>query len=313
MTASNKNNAVTIDENKGLARQYPTERVSYIAEPRTQYAKQLQVQHATESLAVEAAIALVINGIHYAVLMASPSDLEYLALGFLYSEGLIQHSSELLDWKITHLTPDSNLTAFIDQRFDESVTLQILEQQLQDYDAYIVELTLSQRRHQQIQFQRRQLSGRTGCGMCGMTGLSQALPDLSAYQRDSSTYSKPSLDTLLEIREQIVNAQQTHQLTGAVHAAATLYKGQLKLFEDVGRHNSLDKLIGWQLRHKLQLDLVVMTSRLSIELVQKAIRCRLPWLVGISAPTSTAVKVAQRYGLGLAGFLRENRVTFYTD
>ncbi|WP_296205224.1 formate dehydrogenase accessory sulfurtransferase FdhD [Psychrobacter sp. UBA3962] len=313
MTASNKNNAVTIDENKGLARQHPTERVSYIAEPRTQYAKQLQVQHATESLAVEAAIALVINGIHYAVLMASPSDLEYLALGFLYSEGLIQHSGELLDWKITHLTPESNLTVFIDQRFDKSSTLQMLEHQLQDYEAYIVELTLSQRRHQQIQFQRRQLSGRTGCGMCGMTGLSQALPDLSAYHREGATCSKPSLDTLLEIREQIFNAQQTHQLTGAVHAAATLYKGQLKLFEDVGRHNALDKLIGWQLRHKLQLDLVVMTSRLSIELVQKAIRCRLPWLVGISAPTSTAVKVGQRYGLGLAGFLRENRVTFYTD
>ena len=313
MTGNNINNAVTIDENKSLARQHPTERVSYIVEPSTQPSKQLQVQHATESLAVEAAIALVINGIHYAVLMASPSDLEYLALGFLYSEGLIQHSGELLDWKITHLTPESNLTVFIDQRFDELATLQMLEQQLQDYEAYIVELTLSQRRHQQIQFQRRQLSGRTGCGMCGMTGLSQALPDLSTYQRDSSTCSKPSLDTLLEIREQIVSAQQTHQLTGAVHAAATLYKGQLKLFEDVGRHNALDKLIGWQLSHKLQLDLVVMTSRLSIELIQKAIRCRLPWLVGISAPTSTAVKVAQRYGLGLAGFLRENRVTFYTD
>ncbi|SUD91693.1 formate dehydrogenase accessory sulfurtransferase FdhD [Psychrobacter phenylpyruvicus] len=313
MTGNNTNNADTSNENKSLARQYPTERASYIADPSTQDAKQLQVHHATESLAVEAAIALVINGIHYAVLMASPSDLKYLALGFLYSEGLIQHSGELLDWKITQLTPESNLTAFIDQRFDQSRTLQVLEQQLQDYEAYIVDLTLSQRRHQQIQFQRRQLSGRTGCGMCGMTGLSQALPDLSAYRRDGPTCRKPQLDTLLDIRNQIANAQQTHQLTGAVHAAATLYRGQLKLFEDVGRHNALDKLIGWQLRHKLQLELVVMTSRLSIELVQKAIRCRLPWLVGISAPTSTAVKVAQRYGLGLAGFLRENRVTFYTN
>ena len=313
MTGNNTNNTDTSTENKSLARQHPTERASYIVEPSAQALKQLQVNHTSESLAVEAAIALVINGIHYAVLMASPSDLEYLALGFLYSEGLIQHSGELLDWKITKLTPESNLTAFMDQRFDESATLQILEQQLQDYEAYIVELTLNQRRHQQIQFQRRQLSGRTGCGMCGMTGLSQALPDLSAYRRDGSTSSKPQLDTLLEIRKQIASAQQTHQLTGTVHAAATLYKGQLKLFEDVGRHNALDKLIGWQLRHKLELDLVVMTSRLSIELVQKAIRCRLPWLVGMSAPTSTAVKVAQRYGLGLAGFLRENRVTFYTD
>ena len=313
MTGNNTNNTDTSTENKSLARQHPTERASYIVEPSAQALKQLQVNHTSESLAVEAAIALVINGIHYAVLMASPSDLEYLALGFLYSEGLIQHSGELLDWKITKLTPESNLTAFMDQRFDESATLQILEQQLHDYEAYIVELTLNQRRHQQIQFQRRQLSGRTGCGMCGMAGLSQALPNLSAYRCDGSTSSKPQLDILLEIREQIANVQQTHQLTGAVHAAATLYKGQLKLFEDVGRHNALDKLIGWQLRHKLELDLVVMTSRLSIELVQKAIRCRLPWLVGMSAPTSTAVKVAQRYGLGLAGFLRENRVTFYTD
>lgn len=313
MTGNNTNNTDTSTENKSLARQHPTERASYIVGHSAQALKQLQVNHTSESLAVEAAIALVINGIHYAVLMASPSDLEYLALGFLYSEGLIQHSGELLDWKITKLTPESNLTAFMDQRFDESATLQILEQQLQDYEAYIVELTLNQRRHQQIQFQRRQLSGRTGCGMCGMTGLSQALPDLSAYCRDGSISSKPQLDTLLEIREQIASAQQIHQLTGTVHAAATLYKGQLKLFEDVGRHNALDKLIGWQLRHKLELDLVVMTSRLSIELVQKAIRCRLPWLVGMSAPTSTAVKVAQRYGLGLAGFLRENRVTFYTD
>ena len=313
MTGNNTNNTDASTENKSLTRQHPTERASYIVEPSAQALKQLQVNHTSESLAVEAAIALVINGIHYAVLMASPSDLEYLALGFLYSEGLIQHSGELLDWKITKLTPESNLTAFMDQRFDESATLQILEQQLQDYEAYIVELTLNQRRHQQIQFQRRQLSGRTGCGMCGMTGLSQALPDLSAYCRDGSISSKPQLDTLLEIREQIASAQQTHQLTGTVHAAATLYKGQLKLFEDVGRHNALDKLIGWQLRHKLELNLVVMTSRLSIELVQKAIRCRLPWLVGMSAPTSTAVKVAQRYGLGLAGFLRENRVTFYTD
>lgn len=313
MTGNNINNAVISNDNKSLARQHPTERVSYIAQTGIQTTKQLQVHHATESLVVEAAIALVINGIHYAVLMASPSDLEYLALGFLYSEGLIQHSGELLDWKITQLTSESNLTAFIDQRFDQSATLQMLAQQLQDYDAYIVELTLSQRRHQQIQIQRRQLSGRTGCGMCGITGLNQALPDLSNYRREDSTCCKPQLDTLLYIREQIACAQQTHQLTGAVHAAATLYQGQIKLFEDVGRHNALDKLIGWQLRHKLQLDLVVMTSRLSIELVQKAIRCRLPWLVGISAPTSTAVKVAQRYGLGLAGFLRENRVTFYTN
>ncbi|PNK60417.1 formate dehydrogenase accessory sulfurtransferase FdhD [Psychrobacter sp. FDAARGOS_221] len=265
----------------------------------------------TESLAVEAAVAIVINGIHYAVLMASPSELEYLALGFLFSEGLIERSQHLLDWEVTQITSASDMQAFSPNDADKSPTLEQLQQQLQDYDAYVVELTLNQRSHQRIQAQRRQLAGRTGCGMCGMTGLSQALPDLSQYQKPIT--NRPELDYLLSMRQQIDAAQTTHQLTGAVHAAATLYQGQLYIFEDVGRHNALDKLIGWQLRQQAEIDCVVMTSRLSIELVQKAVRSKLPWLVGMSAPTSTAVRVAQRYGLGLAGFLRDNRVTYYSE
>ncbi|WP_227526305.1 formate dehydrogenase accessory sulfurtransferase FdhD [Psychrobacter sp. Marseille-P5312] len=193
-------------------------------------------------------------------------------------------------------------------------TLETLLTQLQDYDVYVVELRLSQRCHQRIQAQKRQLAGRIGCGMCGITGLTQALPDLSTYTQDSQPIQTacPRLDYLLDMRQQITTMQHTHQLAGAVHAAATLHDEQLYLFEDVGRHNALDKLIGWQLRNKREADCVLMTSRLSIELVQKSIRGRIPWLVGMSAPTSTAVRVAQRYGLGLAGFLRDNRVTYYT-
>ncbi len=276
------------------------------------------------SLAVEAAVAIVINGIHYAVLMASPSQLEYLAIGFLFSEGLIEHSHELLDWEVTQLTDNEKRQAFLESTIDDlnAENESISFEHLLDYDTYVVELVLNQRCHQRIQAQKRQLAGRTGCGMCGITGLTQALPDLSHYLTNkhqsslrnskSSTATMPSLDSLLDIRAQINATQHTHQLTGAVHAAATMQGDKLYLFEDVGRHNALDKLIGWQLRHKIEIDCVVMTSRLSIELVQKSIRMRLPWLVGMSAPTSTAVRVAERYGLGLAGFLRDNRVTFYT-
>lgn len=276
------------------------------------------IESQTTSLAVEAAVAIVINGIHYAVLMASPYQLEYLAVGFLFSEGLIQHSHELLDWEVTHLTDIASYQKFAQSLNDgdlESASIEQRLEQFQDYDIYVVELVLNQRCHQRIQAQKRQLAGRTGCGMCGITGLTQALPDLSHYSQANIHGSKatvPSLEYLLVLRQQIDSAQHTHQLTGAVHAAATIYDQQLYLFEDVGRHNALDKLIGWQLRQKVEVDCVLMTSRLSIELVQKSIRGRIPWLVGMSAPTSTAVRVAQRYGLGLAGFLRDNRVTYYT-
>ncbi len=282
-------------------------------------ASQANIESQTTSLAIEAAVSIIINGIHYAVLMASPYQLEYLAVGFLFSEGLIQHSHELLDWEVTHLTDIDSYQKFAQasrgENFEPSSFEQSL-QQIQDYDIYVVELVLSQRCHQRIQAQKRQLAGRTGCGMCGITGLTQALPDLSPYSQANIHGSKatvPALDYLLTLRQQVDAAQHTHQLTGAVHAAATIYNEQLYLFEDVGRHNALDKLIGWQLRQKVEVDCVLMTSRLSIELVQKSIRSRIPWLVGMSAPTSTAVRVAERYGLGLAGFLRNNRVTYYSQ
>lgn len=304
-----------LSQSTPLARDHSAQKHHYLTEYKSAHNAQRhdfgqkQLEQQSVSLAVEAAIAIVINGVHYAVLMASPSQLEYLALGFLFSEGLIQHRYELLDWEVIPLADSARLAQFT-QSDDKSNAAQLIKQ-LQDYDVYIVDLTLSQRCHQRIQAQKRTLAGRTGCGMCGITGLSQALPDLSAYMQRVS--DKPRLEDLLHMRAQIDTAQHTHQLTGAVHAAATLIDEQLYLFEDVGRHNALDKLIGWQLKHKLQSDCVVMTSRLSIELVQKSVRMRLPWLVGMSAPTSTAVRVAERYGLGLAGFLRGNRVTYYTS
>ena len=313
-----------------LAREHPTQKHSYPSnkgdrsgslDTNKEDTCQIEINNAQDNSVVEAAVAIVINGIHYAVLMASPSQLDYLAIGFLFSEGLIQYSHELLDWEVTQLTDNASFHQFSENSNDD-MNISKLDNQLQDYDIYVVELMLNQRCHQRIQGQKRQLAGRTGCGMCGITGLTQALPDLSDYaknkpqhnQQDKSqvTSSRPTLDYLLAIRAKIDAAQHTHQLTGAVHAAATLHNEHLQLFEDVGRHNALDKLIGWKLRHKADIGCVVMTSRLSIELVQKSIRIQIPWLVGMSAPTSTAVRVAQRYGLGLAGFLRDNRVTYYS-
>lgn len=312
-------------------------------------AEPLRIELQSDALVIEAAVALVINGIHYAVLMASPKQLDYLALGFLYSEGLIENSQQLIDWQVTALTNEQAIRSYLAGNSIEPTQSHIaktLSQQLQDYDVYVIELTLNQRCHQKIMAQKRQLAGRTGCGMCGITGLQQALPTFQRYHTSSyhpmllsqfwlwqgakktsldviketvkkaqytSVVARPTLSDLLQLQAKLYEQQKTHQLTGAVHAAATLIKDELYVFEDVGRHNALDKLIGWKLRHNQPVTCVLMTSRLSIELVQKAIRIQLPWLIGMSAPTSTAVRVANRYGLGLAGFLRDNRVTYYSD
>lgn len=331
--SSNIMESLSLSSLTPLARTHLTQKHYYLSSKcNDNYVNQPEIENQSASLAVEAAVAIVINGIHYAVLMASPHQLEYLAVGFLFSEGLIQHSHELLDWEVTQLKDIASYQNFTQDSFrqdssrqdsheknpmNESLESEAFEQSLislQDYDIYVVELVLNQRCHQRIQAQKRQLAGRTGCGMCGITGLTQALPDLSAYRQDIQQVKAniPNLSYLLEIRQQVNTMQHTHQLTGAVHAAATIYNQQLYLFEDVGRHNALDKLIGWQLRNKMEVECVLMTSRLSIELVQKSIRSRIPWLVGMSAPTSTAVRVAERYGLGLAGFLRDNRVTYYS-
>ncbi|ERL54913.1 formate dehydrogenase accessory sulfurtransferase FdhD [Psychrobacter aquaticus] len=321
---SNKNPEAAETAITPLSRTHLSQKHAYLSN-KPQVIAQTHIDYQPVSLAVEAAIAIVINGIHYAVLMASPHQLEYLAVGFLFSEGLIHHSHELLDWEVNQLTDIASYRSFtqdLDNENIDSEEFEKISQQLQDYDIYVVELILNQRCHQRIQAQKRQLAGRTGCGMCGITGLTQALPDLSSYSQSSiATEYKhgskkkstiPSLDYLLNMRQEVDALQHTHQLTGAVHAAATMQNQRLCLFEDVGRHNALDKLIGWQLRQKIEVECVLMTSRLSIELVQKSIRGHIPWLVGMSAPTSTAVRIAERYGLGLAGFLRHDRVTYYS-
>ena len=303
---------LSVAEQSSIGSPYP---LSPLPSASASIADGISVAEYEQALAIEATVAIVINGIHYAVLMASPSDLEYLGIGFLFSEGLITRIGELLDWEVTQVDAATLETLMQSEAKTGQQAMQT--DVLMDNQVYLINLRVTQRCHQRLQAQRRQLSGRTGCGMCGMTALAQALPDLSGYCKGDNTSDQqsvlppPSLPELLALREQMESAQQAHLSTGAVHAAGSLIDNKLIVFEDVGRHNALDKLIGWQLRHKAELHLVVMTSRLSIELVQKSIRAQIHWLVGMSAPTSTAVSLARRYGLGVAGFLRDNRVTYY--
>ena len=234
-------------------------------------------------VAEEVAIALVYNGISHAVMMASPKELEAFAVGFSLTEGIINCSEDIL-------------------------AIDIVKKEV----GIEVDLTISSRRFMQLKHRRRSLTGRTGCGICGAESLEQARPDLAM------------VNACLSINHAAVNLatatlslhQPLQGLTGAFHGAAwcDIEGNILKVCEDVGRHNALDKLIGslWPLGKLKQPGFLLMSSRASYEIVQKAAKVGIAVVAAVSAPTSLAIDVADAVGITLIGFSRQNRHIVYT-
>lgn len=233
----------------------------------------------TELVAEEEAVALIYNGILHAVMMATPRDLEDFALGFSLSEGIIEHERELLDCEIV---PQVSGTA--------------------------LELRIPEQRFHQLKERRRNLTGRTGCGLCGTESLEQAIA-LPSRVGDTLRVSSEAIRQGLAELEQ---AQMLNQATGAVHAAAWWARDELRIREDIGRHNALDKLIGAQARAPLPPGPVLITSRASYEMVAKAANAGVQILAAISAPTALAIDIADIAGMTLIGFARDGRMTVFT-
>jgi FdhD protein len=252
-----------------------------------------QAQLQADWLAEEVPVALVVNGISHAVMLASPADLEDFALGFAFTEGLVTGPEELLDTELVAVE-------------------QGLELRLQVTAACAWRL----------KDRRRQLAGRTGCGLCGTESLAQVQRPLPAVPVQSFSPA---------VLAQALQALQAHQavqgLTGASHAAAWCNaQGQvLCLREDIGRHNALDKLVGALLHGqpcalsaspaegwRTQPGFIAITSRASFEMVQKAVLAGAGALAAVSAPTSLAVDTALAAGLPLAGFVRGQDGVAYT-
>ena len=246
-------------------------------------------------LAAEVPVALVFNGISHAVMMATPQDLELFALGFALSEGIVKTSSEvrgidvaLADAQLANLPPG--------------------------VAAIEVNVEISARSFEQLKNHRRTLAGRTGCGVCGVESL--AALDLAnppvAWQEWVSRVDAP---TVLQAFAQLAPLQILNAKSGALHAAAWagLDGNVLHAFEDVGRHNALDKLIGW-LAKTQQLaspGFVILSSRASHELVRKCARVGIAAMATISAPTSMAVQMAELGGIRLWGLCRAPRAVLY--
>jgi FdhD protein len=261
---------------------------------------------ATDKVAEEVPIAFIYNGVSHAVMLATPQDLEDFALGFSLSEGILQSKSELYDVEIVTQTQGIELR-----------------------------LEVASEAFAMLKERRRNLTGRTGCGLCGAESLEQALrlPVLdhsrleksileknAALQANTDETSNASLGKISAISIQaafktIQSKQALQQATGATHACAWVnVSGEIELLrEDVGRHNAMDKLIGALAKSvKQENGFVLTSSRASVEMVQKVALAGYDLLAAISAPTGLAIRIAEAYGVTLVGFLREQQFVIYT-
>lgn len=234
------------------------------------------------SLPEETPVALTYDRATFAVMMATPQDLEDFAIGFSVTEGIVTSLSEIEDLEIRPAE------AGIECR-----------------------ITLNAARGDAWQARRRHVLGAAGCGLCGMESLEQAaLP----ARRVTSPLRLPAA-AIAEGFAGMQRLQSLNRETHAVHAAAFLHpNGELLLREDVGRHNALDKLIGAALRRNLPPAeaALLLTSRVSIELIQKAAIFGAPILAAISVPTARAVREAERAGITLIGIARGDGFEIFT-
>ena len=234
------------------------------------YATLDQSSVAQTALAEEVALAIAFNGISQAVMLVSPTDLEDFIVGFSLGSGIIHHPSEIYDLKLTG-----------------------------SGSAQYAHVEIASRAFWNLKQQRRQLAGTSGCGLCGVEAVEQALPDLNVLPGSPL----PPVQWLDGLRQRISAFQPLGQHCGAVHAAVYMDgNGQLLMGrEDIGRHNALDKLIGALVRQNVDLTggAAIVTSRCSLELIQKVLRAGIQTLISLSSPTGLALQWARRHNLNL--------------
>jgi FdhD protein len=236
-----------------------------------------------DAVAEEVPVAFVYNERPHAVMMATPSDLEDFALGFSLSEAIIVDAAECENVEIVPALAGIELR-----------------------------ITVPAARASRLEDRVRELTGRTGCGLCGAQTLEAAVRHPARVEGDS----RIDLSALRRALDQLGASQTINAQTGAVHAAAwVLPAGEIALLrEDVGRHNALDKLIGAMHREHIdpRAGFVLVTSRASFEMVMKAATCGIGALAAISAPTALAIALAQEANVVLIGFARPQGCSVYT-
>lgn len=236
----------------------------------------------TDHIAAEVPVALAYNSIPHVVMMCTPQDLEDLGYGFTVSEALVGDRAEV-----------------------RGVELRREEGEL------LLDIAVTGERLAQLLVRRRHLTGRTGCGVCGAATIDEAI----RHPPPVGEGGQASRSQLVMALRQLAASQPLGARTGSLHAAAWVqWDGRLTLVrEDVGRHNALDKLIGARLRQGADFSdgYVLVTSRASYEMVQKAATLGIRMMVAVSAPTALAVELARACNMTLVGFAREDQQVVY--
>lgn len=261
-----------------------TDAAGAVAQVQTLRVSRTEVIKQDRAVPIEAPVAIEINGLGYAVMMATPSDLTDFGVGFLICEGIIASADEVMD--------------------SEAVAVD---------QGWLLRLTISEARAAPIFERVRHRVAESGCGLCGVENIEQALRPLPQASRPR----RVSPDAIFAALTALEQHQPLNAASGAAHAAAMCSTdGQILLArEDVGRHCALDKLVGAAARTRISLanGFVLLSSRCSYELVEKSVRAGVSILATISAPTSLAAERSTACGLTLIALARRDNVLVLND
>lgn len=242
------------------------------------------IKQESRPLTTEVPVVLEYNCVTFAVMMASPTDLIDFSYGFSLTEGIIEKAKDIIYAQIKD-APKGKVAA----------------------------IEINARAFHKLETYNRRLSGRTGCGLCGVEKLEQAVKPLEKVVSDLKVPASDIHKAMGNIKaKQILNKE-----TGALHAAAFVGEGNkiIAVREDVGRHNALDKLIGHLMREDIDAanGYVLITSRCSFEMVQKCAIAGIPIIAAVSAITELAVTLAEEAGISVIAFARKEGMNIITD